>query len=644
MNDTKVVKNEEDTIQDKNKDETESVKQDVKKEIRAFKKDLNRITGVILWQSGISFALGVNIVFLAIAYCILCFPDITSMLERYLEIAMGLTWSICILAAIVTVIFTYIYGRKKLGLHKIIITHKKMNLSSFVKILVCAVGISTLFSMIDLILEVNLNHFGLTLTNASGVFTELKTTIPGFLYIAFIAPVTEEIIYRGVLLRGLKKYGKVFAIVLSSIIFGCVHGNFSQGIFAACIGLIYGYVALEYSIKWTIFLHIFNNFILAMGMEVVISVLPEKFQTIITIGILALFTIAGVMILIRNKYKIKKYADENRTVKKRYKYAFQSACMIIIIASNLLMAVGMIMIPIVAVPKLEEMAYIEAYGNTEDYETMLKLTEEQLKKYPNSRLGMSKRAYLHILDEEYEEALVQYKQVLRQYDGDDEIYSNMSFAYNRLYNYELALYFAEKAIEYNDGYTFYDLYSNKADALKGLNRKEEAIEYYNKAIDEHPLSHPNYIVDDYASLAGIYSSTDQKPEALEIYKKILSIDPDNSIAFYEMLTIYKEQNKKEELLACGISYFKNITEDANYEYHVFAEDLYDLGFYKEAAEYYIKYAEIAEYKEDGYYGAAKCYLKLEDYEKAKSYYQKCVEIDPLYKKTAEEDGILEKLL
>jgi len=645
MNDTEIFKDEKDTIQGKNENEKNLIDEDAKKVIRTFKKDINRITGVILWNSGIDLALGVNIVFWVIVYCILCFPDITSMLDQCLEITIGLIWIICILSATVNVIFASIYGRKKLGLHKIILTHKKMNLSSFAKIFVCAIGISTLFSIIHLLIEVILNHFNLTLTNDSGVLTESMNTIPGFIYISFFAPITEEIIFRGVLLRGLKKYGKVFAIVLSSIIFGCIHGNFPQGFFAACIGLIYGYVALEYSMKWTIFLHIFNNAILAMGKEVIINILPVKFQMIIDVGMLALFTIAGVTILIINKCKIKKYLNENRTEKGHYKYAFRSACMIIIIVSNLLLAIGTAAIlPPQKIDAVQELQYTEAYTSTEDHEARLKLTEDHLGNYPNSRLGMSNRAYLHIVDDEYEEALIQYRKVLRRYDGDDEIYSNMSFTYNRLYNYELALHFAEKAIECNDGYTFYDLYSNKADALKGLNRKEEAIEYYNKAIDEHPLSHPTYIVDDYASLADIYSSTGHKPEALEIYKKILSIDPGNSSAFYEMLTIYKEQNKKEELFECGKNYFENNAKDADYEYRVFADDLYDLGFYIEAAEYYIKYVEISEYKEDGYYGAAKCYFKLEDYEKAKSCYQKCVEIDPLYKRIAKEDGILEKLL
>lgn len=69
-----------------------------------------------------------------------------------------------------------------------------------------------------------------------------------------------------------------------------------------------------------------------------------------------------------------------------------------------------------------------------------------------------------------------------------------------------------------------------------------------------------------------------------------------------------------------------------------------MKLYQEAAKYYVKYAETSEYGEDGYYKAAKCYLELEDYEKAKSCYQKCIEMDPSYKKTAKKDGILEKLL
>jgi len=234
MNDTEIFKDEKDTIQGKNENEKNLIDEDAKKVIRTFKKDINRITGVILWNSGIDLALGVNIVFWVIVYCILCFPDITSMLDQCLEITIGLIWIICILSATVNVIFASIYGRKKLGLHKIILTHKKMNLSSFAKIFVCAIGISTLFSIIHLLIEVILNHFNLTLTNDSGVLTESMNTIPGFIYFILCTyyrrnhlpwSITEGIkeVWQSVCNSAFINYLWMHSWELSARVFCCVH-------------------------------------------------------------------------------------------------------------------------------------------------------------------------------------------------------------------------------------------------------------------------------------------------------------------------------------------------------------------------------------------------------------------------------------
>ena len=74
-----------------------------------------------------------------------------------------------------------------------------------------------------------------------------------------IGPIAEEIVYRGFVMNILKPYGKHFAIVCSAIIFGIMHANIHQIFFAILVGLVLGYVAMEYSLKWAVALHIFNN-------------------------------------------------------------------------------------------------------------------------------------------------------------------------------------------------------------------------------------------------------------------------------------------------------------------------------------------------------------------------------------------------
>lgn len=78
---------------------------------------------------------------------------------------------------------------------------------------------------------------------------------------SFIAPIVEELIFRGVILNRLKiKMGIKKAVIISSILFGMIHyelGILSAIIFGICMSLIY---LKTRNIFATIAIHIINNF------------------------------------------------------------------------------------------------------------------------------------------------------------------------------------------------------------------------------------------------------------------------------------------------------------------------------------------------------------------------------------------------
>ncbi|WP_314292386.1 CPBP family intramembrane glutamic endopeptidase [Leptotrichia massiliensis] len=76
-----------------------------------------------------------------------------------------------------------------------------------------------------------------------------------------IAPILEEIIFRGVIMNNLKKYGIKIAIISNSILFGLSHYNIDMIILAFFIGIVLSYVANRYSIKYSILMHILINMI-----------------------------------------------------------------------------------------------------------------------------------------------------------------------------------------------------------------------------------------------------------------------------------------------------------------------------------------------------------------------------------------------
>ncbi len=81
------------------------------------------------------------------------------------------------------------------------------------------------------------------------------------LLIVVIAPVFEEIIFRNIILKGLKnRYNAGLAILISSVLFGAFHLNFQQFISATILGLICGtiYLATD-SVLYTILFHALYN-------------------------------------------------------------------------------------------------------------------------------------------------------------------------------------------------------------------------------------------------------------------------------------------------------------------------------------------------------------------------------------------------
>ena len=67
--------------------------------------------------------------------------------------------------------------------------------------------------------------------------------IAGFIMVAIAAPIFEEILFRGIILRALlKKYNPYLAILLSAIGFGIFHMNPWQFLYATVLGLYLGYM------------------------------------------------------------------------------------------------------------------------------------------------------------------------------------------------------------------------------------------------------------------------------------------------------------------------------------------------------------------------------------------------------------------
>ncbi len=106
--------------------------------------------------------------------------------------------------------------------------------------------------------------FGFTDRFTDTAVETLPSSVPGiilyFVYVAVLPAITEEILFRGMIMGSLLPYGKTQALIISSVLFGLAHVNPIQAIFAAVLGIIIGELyAQTGSIWWGSLIHFLNN-------------------------------------------------------------------------------------------------------------------------------------------------------------------------------------------------------------------------------------------------------------------------------------------------------------------------------------------------------------------------------------------------
>ena len=175
-------------------------------------------------------------------------------------------------------------------------------------------------------------------------FGEYPTGFFGFLLATFstaiVPPLVEEFACRGLILGSLRKFGDGFAIIVSSVLFGIMHGNFEQMPFAFLVGLVLAYVTVKSGSLWVaVAIHAFNNFV-----SVVFNYLPNTLsdtaENIIYTLFLALVMLLGLVAMFLyhkniGDYSIKKSETES-TDSKKAKWFFGSATIVIFIIISFL--------------------------------------------------------------------------------------------------------------------------------------------------------------------------------------------------------------------------------------------------------------------------------------------------------------------
>jgi membrane protease YdiL (CAAX protease family) len=174
---------------------------------------------------------------------------------------------ISLISAVASLPIFLVLRGKRLFTTDITESHAPLSAPSFAKLWIIAMGAQLVFDIGAYLLNSLLESSGRSATEMLDQSMQVLQTPTGLLYICIIGPIVEELIFRGAIMRSLERFGLNFSIVISALIFGLFHIFTVQAIFAFFMGLILGYIASRYSIKWSILAHILiNSAATGMGM------------------------------------------------------------------------------------------------------------------------------------------------------------------------------------------------------------------------------------------------------------------------------------------------------------------------------------------------------------------------------------------
>lgn len=169
----------------------------------------------------------------------------------------------------------------------------QLNAKNVAKVVVLAIGCYgvalLLAEIIALIVPGSMEDYNEIMSMALG-----GSEVVAFVTVVILAPVAEELAFRGIIFRMLEKNCPlIVAILLQAVLFGIYHMNIMQGIYVLPLAIALGYVAYRtQSVYPCILMHMVNNF-----MPTLLSGLPESTPTL-PIAAVIIVICAGLLYLL----------------------------------------------------------------------------------------------------------------------------------------------------------------------------------------------------------------------------------------------------------------------------------------------------------------------------------------------------------
>lgn len=178
---------------------------------------------------------------------------------------------------------------------------KRIKREEKIKMYLLGLAGATIAQVISMVI---INIFKLDNSYVDSVLTVPSTLFGIALFIvqsAVFPAIFEELLFRKVMLNGAKKFGTIFAIVFTSVLFGLYHMNLPQIPFAILMGFVLAYISIKTGdVKVSMGVHFTNNFFSVL--LTIASVQGFEKLSLICVAlalVILVFAIVGIVLAIK---------------------------------------------------------------------------------------------------------------------------------------------------------------------------------------------------------------------------------------------------------------------------------------------------------------------------------------------------------
>ncbi len=233
-------------------------------------------------------------------------PEIMNQItEQYLEVVMSHLTTITLVTSLASIpVFIWYMNRdRKKNIAAVMVKKSGVLTSEYVAIVVGLIALC--IALNNLITLSDLAEFSISYQETSEAFYSVSFPIQ-ILALGIVAPIAEEILYRGLIYRRVRRFmTPIASMILSAVVFAVVHGNLVQTLYAGMCGLVFAWLYEKYgTLLVPILAHIVMNItsVILTQYDIFIWIFEEPIRVgIITVVGTAIATSCYVFLNEKNK-------------------------------------------------------------------------------------------------------------------------------------------------------------------------------------------------------------------------------------------------------------------------------------------------------------------------------------------------------